>query len=182
MLNLLSFGYSLTRITHNAVQSSWEPGTILLVRWCSYWCFQFHKKKFKRLYLTRSNITVQNLASHMCPEQSSNHRKVKVWPQVFGTNSLKYNVHHQNTARYYVMYLCPRRYLCGFKTKVYWPNTEVYWMSLENRSRKPAKGQIICQRTDYLSIYRFTDLLNDKLKLSELNVCWEKCTNCDFRI
>ena len=38
-----------------------------------------------------------------------------------------------------------------------------------NRSEKPAKGQIICQRTDYLSFYRFTDLLNDRLKLSELN-------------
>ena len=33
------------------------------------------------------------------------------------------------------------------------------------RSRKPAKGQIICQRTDYLSFYRFINLLKDRLKL-----------------
>ena len=51
-----------------------------------------------------------------------------------------------------------------------------------NRSEKPAKGQIICQRTDYLSFYRFTDLLNNRLKLSELNVCQKNFTNCDFRI
>ena len=30
---------------------------------------------------------------------------------------------------------------------------------------EPAKGQIICQRTDYLSFYRFTNLLKDRLKL-----------------
>ena len=30
------------------------------------------------------------------------------------------------------------------------------------RSGKPAKGQIICQRTDYLSFHRFTDLLNGR--------------------
>ena len=39
------------------------------------------------------------------------------------------------------------------------------------RSEKPAKGQIICQRTDYLSFYRFTNLLNSRLKLSDLIVC-----------
>ena len=33
------------------------------------------------------------------------------------------------------------------------------------RSRKPAKGQIICQRIDYLSFYRFINLLKDRLKL-----------------
>ena len=47
---------------------------------------------------------------------------------------------------------------------------------------KPAKGQIICQRTDNLSFQRFTDLLNKRLKLSELNVCRRKGANCDFRI
>ena len=50
------------------------------------------------------------------------------------------------------------------------------------KSEKPAKGQIICQRTDYLSFHRFIDLLNDRLKLSELSVCRKNCINCDFRI
>ena len=47
---------------------------------------------------------------------------------------------------------------------------------------KPAKGQIMCQKTDDLSFDRFTDLLNDGVKLEELNVFWKYCTNCDFRI
>ena len=48
--------------------------------------------------------------------------KLNVSPHGFGTNSLKYNVHHQNTTRYYMMYLCSRRYQSG--SKVFWPNTE----------------------------------------------------------
>ena len=45
------------------------------------------------------------------------------------------------------------------------PRTCTVNNTASTRSRKPAEGQIICQRTDYLSSYRFTDLLKDRLSL-----------------